>query len=53
MYHVRAQGIDERMINVHYYYLFFIYTKVKRYNFLKQFFSLPFDSFNLHKVKKV
>ena len=21
MYHVSAQGIDERMINVHYYYL--------------------------------
>ena len=20
MYHVRAQGVDERMINVHYYY---------------------------------
>ena len=22
MYHVSAQGIDERMINVHYYYLY-------------------------------
>ena len=21
MYHVSAQGVDERMINVHYYYL--------------------------------
>ena len=21
MYHVRAQGVDERMINVHYYYV--------------------------------
>ena len=24
MYHVSTQGIDERMINVHYYYLYFI-----------------------------
>ena len=23
MYHVRAQGVDERMINVHYYYYYF------------------------------
>ena len=22
MYHVSAQGVDERMINVHYYYYF-------------------------------
>ena len=24
MYHVSAQGIDERMINVHYYYYYVI-----------------------------
>ena len=24
MYHVNIQGVDERMINVHYYYLYFI-----------------------------
>ena len=29
MYHVSAQGIDERMINVHYYY------------YLKRFLSRP------------
>ena len=23
MYHVSAQGVDERMINVHYYYYYF------------------------------
>ena len=23
MYHVRAQGVDERMINVHYYYYYY------------------------------
>ena len=22
MYHVSAQGVDERMINVHYYYIY-------------------------------
>ena len=27
MYHVSAQGIDERMINVHYYYYFDISSK--------------------------
>ena len=25
MYHVSAQGVDERMINVHYYYHYFIW----------------------------
>ena len=24
MYHVSAQGVDERMINVHYYYYFVV-----------------------------
>ena len=26
MYHVSAQGVDERMINVHYYYIVIINT---------------------------
>ena len=26
MYHVSTQGIDERMINVHYYYCYNYYT---------------------------
>ena len=26
MYHVSAQGVDERMINVHYYYLVTVCT---------------------------
>ena len=30
MYHVSAQGVDERMINVHYYYYF--YTRLKQGN---------------------
>ena len=29
MYHVSAQGIDEHMINVHYYYFEFLYKKNK------------------------
>ena len=32
MYHVSAQGIDERMINVHYYYYKTIHDFVHRYN---------------------
>ena len=24
MYHVRAQGVDERVLNVHYYYYYYI-----------------------------
>ena len=28
MYHVSAQGIDERMINVHYYYYYSVLVKV-------------------------
>ena len=28
MYHVSAQGIDERMINVHYYYYYLAWTLV-------------------------
>ena len=28
MYHVSAQGIDERMINVHYYYYYDIAVKL-------------------------
>ena len=28
MYHVNAQGIDERMINVHYYYIRPRYTLI-------------------------
>ena len=27
MYHVSAQGVDERMMNVHYYYYLLILTK--------------------------
>ena len=27
MYHVSAQGVDERIISVHYYYYLFIYYK--------------------------
>ena len=29
MYHVSAQGIDERMINVHYYY-YDVYIYIKK-----------------------
>ena len=30
MYHVSAQGVDERMINVHYYYYYCWYTRNSR-----------------------
>ena len=30
MYHVSAQGIDERMINVHYYYYYRERVKITR-----------------------
>ena len=33
MYHVSAQGIDERMINVHYYY-YLLYKKMLSYGFM-------------------
>ena len=29
MYHVSAQGLDERMINVHFYYIFFSSFSIK------------------------
>ena len=29
MYHVSAQGVDERMINVHYYYYYDRYTDLE------------------------
>ena len=29
MYHVSAQGVDERMINVHYYYYYKVQTSVR------------------------
>ena len=29
MYHVSAQGIDERMINVHYYYYFLLFSEMQ------------------------
>ena len=29
MYHVSAQGVDERMINVHYYYYCRIYLELE------------------------
>ena len=29
MYHVSAQGLDERMINVHFYFLFFSSFSIK------------------------
>ena len=32
MYHVSAQGVDERMINVHYYY--YLRQKVHNYNYV-------------------
>ena len=38
MYHVSAQGIDERMINAHYYY----YYKVSSFELYK------FDPFSPH-----
>ena len=31
MYHVSAQGVDERMINVHYYYYYYYYLKYSEY----------------------
>ena len=30
MYHVRAQGVDERMINVHYYYYYYLPSRSTR-----------------------
>ena len=30
MYHVSAQGVDERMINVHYYYYYLSHTSEQR-----------------------
>ena len=33
MYHVRAQGIDEHMTNVHYYYYYYFNTHDKSINF--------------------
>ena len=32
MYHVSAQGIDERMINVHYYYFHFVPLQMSSMN---------------------
>ena len=31
MYHVSAQGVDERMINVHYYYYYRQITCLRRF----------------------
>ena len=28
MYHVSAQGVDERMINAHYYYYYYYYFAI-------------------------
>ena len=28
MYHMSAQGVDERMINVHYYYIVFVFPRL-------------------------
>ena len=40
MYHVSAQGIDERMINVHYYYYYFEvpnWFKFSNYGYINSF----------------
>ena len=49
MYHVSAQGVDERMINVHYYYYYCILSKV-RLEILRQPHSVAFGG--LQKKKK-
>ena len=37
MYHVSAQGVDERMINVHYYYYYTVISNVRfTHNWPKQ-----------------
>ena len=40
MYHVSAQGVDERMINVHYYYCV-VTSSLTGYETLKWLSSLP------------
>ena len=34
MYHVSAQGVDERMIYVHYYYYYYYFIIIKLYKIL-------------------
>ena len=36
MYHVSAQGVDERMINVHDYYYYYYYCYYYHYNFTRK-----------------
>ena len=45
MYHVSAQGIDERMINVHYYY--YILTSVPLRENIRQFWVFNRGDLNI------
>ena len=45
MYHVSAQGVDERMINVHYYYSIRI-INLSKHEFLVYFSHTPSASFS-------
>ena len=37
MYHVSAQGVDERMVNVHYYYAVHVLTQCLLYHVCMQY----------------
>ena len=52
MYHVSAQGVDERMINVHYYYYYMWSNCPKAYkassNVLKEIINLSKEKYTQH-----
>ena len=47
MYHVSAQGVDERMINVHYYY-YYVETGQKTMVFLERNLSMHIAYVEFH-----